>query len=404
MMTLLADAQARLRQSPQADLSTEVVSLAIASGRIAARDVISELAIPPADNSAMDGFAVRADELASGRRLSISQRLPAGASALPHIAGTAARIFTGANIPLGADAVVIQENCEFDKAEVGDQVTILDTVQPGDNVRPRGQDIQNGAVVIRQGQRLNAVDISLLASVGLTHIEVYQRLTVAVFSTGDELAEPGQALAEGQIYNSNRPLLLALCEQLGYQTVDCGIVADTFEDTKAALKQAAQQAHLILSSGGVSVGEEDHVKPAVEALGALDMWKIQIKPGKPMAYGHIDKAAFLGLPGNPVSSFVVFQLLGMPLMQALQGEHASPPKAFKVISGFDKKTTTREEYIRVKLVQDDQGNWVADRFPNLSSGVLSSLSWADGLVKHSIDCVIERGQPLEFLPLRGAML
>lgn len=403
-MKLLAQAQDELQSNPPSVSTIERVPLLQTLGRIAACDVKSELAIPPADNSAMDGFAVRASDVGENVVLPISQRIPAGGTPKPLEVGTAARIFTGANIPDNADTVIIQENCSFEGSHIGGSVQIVKAPDQGANIRPRGQDIQAGATVVRKGQRLNAVDLSLLASIGIAELDVFERLKVAIFSTGDELAEPGQALKEGQIYNSNRPLLIALCTELGYQVLDCGIVADTLESTKAALSDAATKAHIILSSGGVSVGEEDHVKPAIEALGSLDMWKVQIKPGKPVAYGKIGDAAFLGLPGNPVSSFVIFQLLGLPLMRALQGDNSAMPNAFRVKSGFDKKLTTREEYIRVKLVQADNGDWLADCFPNSSSGVMSSLSWADGLVRHHIGTAIGVGDDVEFLPLRRALL
>lgn len=404
MMMLLSEAQSHLKNQAAVALSCEQISLAQALGRIVASDIYSELAIPPADNSAMDGFAICANDLSSTMQLTISQRLPAGSQPDSLKQGTAVRIFTGANLPKGADTVVIQENCRFNGSNIGDTVHFLQPVKKGANIRPRGQDIQAGALVIRKGQRLNAIDLSLLASIGVATITVFKRLKVAIFSTGDELAEPGTALKEGQIYNSNRPLLTALCAQLGYETVDFGIVADTLPATIEALQNAAAEADIILSSGGVSVGEEDHIKPAIESIGSLDMWKVQIKPGKPVAYGQVCGAAFLGLPGNPVSSFVVFQLLAVPLMRALQGELAVEPRSFNVISDFDKPLTSREEYIRVKLVLNEHGNLVANRFPNLSSGVLSSLSWADGLVRHAIDTEIKKGREVDFLPLNEAML
>jgi molybdopterin molybdotransferase len=380
---------------------TEVVPIAKALGRVSAVDVVSELAIPPADNSAMDGFAVNSADLKSENTvLTISQRIPAGSSPDSLVAGTAARIFTGGVMPKGADAVVIQENCEYNEQ----CVTVLKSINAKANVRPQGQDISKGARVISLGQKLSAIDISLLASIGKANTEVFSPLTVAIFSTGDELIEPGQPLSVGQIYNSNRPLLTSLCEQMGFKVFDCGIVEDTLEGTKKALANAARNADVIISSGGVSVGEEDHVKPAVESLGELSLWKVQMKPGKPVAYGRINDIPFLGLPGNPVSSFTVFQLLGVPLLQSLQGQDVSEPLHYSIISNFDKPTTSREEYIRVKLVFDDQGQMFAERFPNLSSGVMSSLSWADGLVRQSIDTSISKGGQIDFFPLREAML
>lgn len=399
-MITLAQAQAELTASAVCDLATEAIPLLQALGRVASADAVSSLAIPPADNSAMDGFAVQASDFVAGDTLPVSQRVPAGTSPAPLLPGTAARIFTGGVLPEGANAVVIQENCEFD----ADSVTILNAAREGDNIRPLGQDISSGATVVHAGQRLSAVDLSLLASIGLAEAQVYRQLKVAIFSTGDELIEPGQPLQPGQIYNSNRTLLMALCGQLGFATIDCGIVADTLEATKQALSQAASQADLIVSSGGVSVGEEDHVKPAVEALGSLAMWKVQMKPGKPVAFGEVAGTPFLGLPGNPVSSFVVFQLLGVPLARALQGQRPSLPIAYSVQAGFDMQTTSREEYIRVRLERDPSGQLVAQRFANLSSGVMSSLSWADGLVRQDIDQMIHTGDSVAFLPLVEGML
>jgi len=244
----------------------------------------------------------------------------------------------------------------------------------------------------------------LLASIGRKDVEVFKPLKVAIFSTGDELVEPGNPLQAGQIYNSNRTLLVALCTQLGYQAIDCGIVEDTLAATTEALANASEEADVIISSGGVSVGEEDHVRPAVEALGELEMWKVQMKPGKPVAYGRIGQTPFLGLPGNPVSSFVVFQLLAVPLLRARQGQKNKLPNAYSVMAGLNKRTTTREEYIRVRLERNEHGQLFAQRFANLSSGVMSSLSWADGLVRHQIDQTIDAGQFVDFLPLNDGML
>lgn len=399
-MITLADARHKLEQL-RADLAIETIEIGSALGRVASVNVTSSLAIPPANNSAMDGFAVRSTDLmAEPTRLTISQRIPAGMQPEALVMGTAARIFTGGVMPAGADAVVIQENCNYDKLSV----SILKPVLSGANVRPKGQDICLGASVIRVGQKLTAIDISLLASIGQATVSVYKPLRVALFSTGDELIEPGKPLKAGQIYNSNRPLLEALCEQLGFLTYDCGIVQDTLEATKLALIDASKNADVIISSGGVSVGEEDHIKPAVEALGELDMWKVQMKPGKPVAFGSIAGVPFLGLPGNPVSSYTVFQLLGVPLLASLQGQQREKPISYAVVAAFAKPLSSREEYIRVKIQRDDNGNLHAERFANLSSGVLSSLSWADGLVRQDIDSAIEVGQRVSFYPLREAML
>lgn len=402
-MLSLAQAQKKLQQKAPVNSAIQIVALAQALGRVAANDVLSGLDIPPANNSAMDGFAINTDDIeGSDTQLRISQRIPAGVAPTPLEPGTAARIFTGGNIPTGANAVVIQENCSYSKDS--NYVVIHKPVNNMQNIRPQGQDIAIGARLIKQGQRLTAIDLSLLASIGHTDIAVFQALKVAIFSTGDELVEPGQDLKAGQIYNSNRTLLIALCTQLGYQAIDCGIVEDTLAATTTALAKAAQDADVIIASGGVSVGEEDHVRPAVESLGTLDMWKVQIKPGKPVAYGRVAQTPFLGLPGNPVSSFVVFQLLGVPLLRACQGQQNDLPRAYSVIAGFDKAHTTREEYIRVRLEHNQDGQLLAQRFANLSSGVMSSLSWADGLVRHNCDEQIDTGQTIDFLPLNDGML
>lgn len=399
-MINLAQAQQKLIESSECRLESETLILSKALGRTASADIVSKLAVPPSDNSAMDGFALCAADLELTNKLAISQRIPAGVEPKQLQPGTAARIFTGGVMPRGADTVVIQENCEYDDLEV----TVLNTITAGSNVRPQGQDIQHGATVIRKGQRLNAIDLSLLASIGETAVSLYRPLRIAIFSTGDELVEPGTPLRAGQIYNSNRTLLMGLCHQLGLEVIDCGIVEDTLAATKVALTHAAHKADLILSSGGVSVGEEDHVKPAVEALGNLAMWKVQMKPGKPVAFGQVKDTPFLGLPGNPVSSYVVFQLLAVPLMSALQGRSQTNPVHFSVMSGFNKAVTSREEYIRVKLGRNEHGDLYAQRFPNLSSGVMSSLSWADGLVRQNIDQVIELDQKVDFFPLKEGAL
>ncbi len=399
-MLSLAEARQKLCDSVTPTESIKVLHLASALACIAARDVISDYAIPPQDNSAMDGFAINSESLAQQSSFEISQRIPAGAQPTPLQQGTAARIFTGGVVPVGADAVVIQENCEFDTT----QVKVLKPVDKGANIRPKAQDIQIGAKIVEAGKKLSAIDLSLLASIGRAKVEVRQPIRVAIFSTGDELIDPGQPLEPGQIYNSNRPLLVGLCQQLGYEVIDCGLVEDSLEATKAALAEAAANADFVISSGGVSVGEEDHVKPAVESLGRLDLWKIQMKPGKPVAFGFIEQTPFLGLPGNPVSSFVVFQLIGRPLLQRRQGQRSEAPIEYPVVAGFTKKLSQREEYIRVKIKRSDDGQLVAKPFGNLSSGVMSSLSWADGLLKQKADTAIEIGQPLDFLPLYDGLL
>ncbi|MBX2848581.1 MAG: molybdopterin molybdotransferase MoeA [Acidiferrobacterales bacterium] len=394
-------AQQKLIDSVACVCEVESVALNEALGRVSTSDVVSPIFVPPTDNSAMDGFAVKAADVSS-KPLKISQRIPAGSQPNALELGTAARIFTGGVLPEGADAVVIQENCEY--SANSDLVKVNSSVSIGDNIRPKGQDISQGSIVVEKNKRLNAIDLGLIASVGDAAVAVRRRLKVAIFSTGDELVEPGQTLAQGQIYNSNRASLAALCQQLGYRVVDCGIIEDTLEATKNALQSAANKADVVISSGGVSVGEEDHVKPAVEDLGSLDLWKVQMKPGKPVAFGKIKDTPFLGLPGNPVSSYIVFQLLAVPLLTRLQGEQWQAPTRYHVTSGFDKEKVSREEYIRVRLVGNDHGIKVAQRFDNQSSGVLTSLAWADGLLRQKIDEKIIGGELVEFLPLKQGLL
>jgi len=404
-MITVKQAQAQLIESLSCHQLTEVIAVDNALGRVVAQDVISSIMIPPNDNSAMDGFAINSEDLQgfdSQKTLIVSQRIPAGTAAEPLEKGTAARIFTGGMMPSGADAVVIQENCDYDS---DDKVTIKKTVVSQENVRPAGQDIPVGKVVVIKGQRLNAIDLSLITAVGKASVKVYKPLKVAVFSTGDELAEPGDELKPGQIYNSNRTFLIALCQQMGFEAVDIGTVEDTLDATKEALNKASASADFILSSGGVSVGDEDHVKPAVEALGSLDLWKVRMKPGKPVAFGQVNGVPFLGLPGNPVSSFVVFQLLAVPALQALQGQIVEFLRPFLVQAGFNKKITSREEYIRVQLHQESSdGGWIATPYENSSSGVLTSLSWAHGLVRQEIDQEIQQGDSLDYFALHDGLL
>lgn len=399
-MITVAEAQALIQQRITPLTAHESVPLAQALGLVCARDIVSEIDIPPRANSAMDGFAVAAADLATHSTLTVSQRIPAGVSPAPLVRSTAARIFTGGEIPAGADAVVIQENCDYDD----ERVTIRQSVSPGANIRPQGQDIAQGATVVTQGKRLNAIDLSLLASVGCAELKVFRPLRVAILSTGDELADPGQPLKPGQIYNSNRILLAALCRQMGYQVIEARCVADTLTETTSALLDAAASADVILSTGGVSVGEEDHVRPAVEATGELELWKVQMKPGKPVAFGRVADTPFLGLPGNPVSAFVVFQLLATVLLRARQGQHSMPLIASPVVADFSRPVTSREDYLRVQLVSTANGHTVARRFANMSSGVMSSLAWADGLVRQPIDQSIKVGDTVDFLPIREAML
>jgi molybdopterin molybdotransferase len=375
----------------------EEVDTLAANGRVLALDQVSGLSVPSADNTQMDGYAVRAADCASGSAtLRIAQRIPAGTVGEKLEPGTAARIFTGALIPEGADAVVMQEQCEAD----GDQVTIKHAPQPGEWIRRAGEDIVAGSVILPAGTRLRSQELGLAASVGLARLPVRRRVRVAVFFTGDELAMPGEPLAPGAIYNSNRFTLRGLLENLGCAISDYGIVPDSLQATRDTLRAAAAQHDLIITSGGVSVGEEDHIKPAVEAEGRLNMWQIAVKPGKPLAFGEVrrenGRAFFLGLPGNPVSSFITFLLFVRPFLLRLQGvTGAVAPKALPLRADFDwPKPDRRNEFLRARI--NDAGG--LDLFPNQGSGVLTSTVWADGLIDNPPGQAIARGDVVRFIP------
>lgn len=380
---------------------TEVINTLVANGRVLARAQGSLLNVPPMDNTQMDGYAVRAADCASGQaRLRVSQRIPAGHIAQPLEAGTAARIFTGAMIPLGADAVVMQEQCAVD----GEFVTVSHTPASGEWIRRVGEDIRAGATILAAGTRLRAQELGLAASVGLATLPVWRTLRVAVFFTGDELTMPGEALKPGAIYNSNRFLLNGLLQNLGCTVTDYGIVPDSLEATRLTLREAAKEHDLIITSGGVSVGEEDHIKPAVEAEGRLNMWQIAVKPGKPLAFGEINRpdgsAFFLGLPGNPVSSFVTFLLFVRPFILRMQGVVNVTPQAFMLRADFNlNKPDRRNEFLRAKI--NAQGG--LDLFANQSSAVLTSTVWGDGLIDLPAGEIITSGDVVKFLPFSSLL-
>ncbi|SFU57822.1 molybdopterin molybdotransferase MoeA [Pseudoduganella namucuonensis] len=382
---------------PVAD--TETLPTLEANGRILARAQVSGMNVPAQDNTQMDGYAVRAADCASGAAtLTVSQRIPAGQVGQPLLPGTAARIFTGALIPEGADAVVMQEQCELTDALANALVTIRHAPKPGEWIRRAGEDISTGAIILGEGTRLRSQELGLAASVGLAELPVRRKLRVAVFFTGDELAMPGEPLAPGAIYNSNRYTLRALLENLGCEISDFGIVPDSLDATRSVLRQAAQGNDLIITSGGVSVGEEDHVKPAVEAEGKLNMWQIAMKPGKPLAFGEVRDAFFVGLPGNPVSSFVTFLMLVRPFILRLQGVSdpaALEPRSYQLRADFNwLKADRRNEFLRVKL--NPRGG--LDLFPNQGSGVLTSTVWGDGLVDNPAGQAIRAGDTVRFIP------
>ncbi|MEZ7895100.1 MAG: molybdopterin molybdotransferase MoeA [Thauera sp.] len=370
----------------------EEVDTMFAAGRVLAVDQHSTIDQPPMDNSGMDGYALRAvDVPVAGTRLPVSQRIPAGSVGHELAPGTAARIFTGAPLPPGADTVVMQELCEH----AGDEVVVNTVPRVGEAVRRMGEDIARGACVLPAGLRLTPQAVALAASVGLARLPVHRRVKVAVFSTGSELVMPGEPLPPGGIYNSNRYLLRGLLAALGCEVEDFGIVPDRLDATREVLRRAAEGHDLILTSGGVSVGEEDHVKPAVEAEGSLDMWKIAMKPGKPLAYGRVHGAAFIGLPGNPVSSFVTFLLMVRPFLLATQGASAVAPAAMQLRADFDwPRPDRRREFLRARM--NAQGG--VELFANQGSAALESTVWANGLVDIPAGSAIARGETVRFLP------
>jgi molybdopterin molybdotransferase len=383
----------------------EQVSTFDALHRVLAQDVRSALNVPPEDNSEMDGYALRvADVPCEGTELPLSQRVPAGKVGQPLQRGTAARIFTGAQIPAGADAVVMQEHCEAiapaRDGELG-RVRVRTVPTIGQSIRRRGEDVERDAVVLRAGTRLTPQAMGMAAAVGAAALQVWRRPRVALFSTGDELAMPGETLKPGAIYNSNRFTLRGLLQVAGCATVDLGIVPDRLDATREALRRAAEQADLVLTCGGVSVGEEDHLKPAVQAEGRLDLWQIALKPGKPLAFGSLRRgdgrqALYIGLPGNPVSSTVTFLLAVMPVLRVLSGTSPEGPRAVPMTAGFDwPRPVQRREFLRARVAADG----TLELFPNQGSGVLTSLVWADGLVDNPPGHAVRRGDVVPFLPL-----
>jgi len=367
-----------------------------ALGRVLAEALVSDVNVPPLDNSAMDGYAVASyDVTGPGISLPVSQRISAGEVGVLLQAGTTARIFTGAPIPENADAVIMQEQCDRD----GDKVTFNAAVKMGQNIRRAGEDIASGDEILHRGVRLRAQELGLSASIGLSYLPVFRRLKVGLFFTGDELVEPGKPLGPGKIYDSNRYSLLGLLQATGCEIIDLGIVPDDLGSTKVAIQTVASQADLIITSGGVSVGEEDHVRIALEQLGELRLWRIAIKPGKPLAFGHVDDTPFFGLPGNPVSAFATFCLFVSPFIKKMQGMHDVMPQSISVKAGFNwLKPGKRCEYLRARLESDNNGQTQVEIYPHQGSGVLTSTSWADGLAVMPAGTTVQEGDEVEYVP------
>ena len=405
-LTPLEDALAAVLAQAQPLPGAAFVDLLQADGRVLAADCIAPLQVPPLDNSAMDGYAVRSAEVAqAGTALPVSQRIPAGQVGTALQVGTVARIFTGAPLPPGADAIVMQEDCTV----LDDGRVRFDAVpQPGQFVRRAGQDIALGSTALQAGLRLTPAALGLAASLGLAQLPVARRPRVALFSTGDELALPGsiapQDLPPGHIFNSNRYVLASLLQRWGCEVVDGGILPDDRVATHAALARAAQDCDLLVTSAGVSVGEEDHVRPVVEQLGALSLWKIAMKPGKPFAFGHVRRSSegktagqahFIGLPGNPVSSLITALVLLRPFVLALQGASVVQPPAHWLTADFEiTQRDSRREFLRTRRNAAGQ----LELFANQNSGVLTSTVWAEGLVDNPAQTLIARGDSVRFLP------
>jgi molybdopterin molybdotransferase len=375
----------------------ERVNLSEAISRILAEDITALRPVPEYDNSAVDGYAFRRSDLPPDGRMPIFGRAAAGhpfRGALP--LRSAVRIFTGGVIPEGADTVAMQEDCSLE-----DGVIVLPTtLEPGANRRLAGADVAQNAAVLTPGSRLRPQDIGIAAAVGRPTLLVYRRIKVAVVATGDELRPPGQQLPMGCIYDTNRHALLAALRALGAEVTDYGVIPDKASLIGDALSAAAREHDLVISSGGVSVGEEDHVRPAVQAIGSLDFWKLAIKPGKPVAIGEIANVPYLGLPGNPVSAMVTFWLIGRPLILRLMGASDLSSPRFQVISAFHHRHTPgRREFLRARIIADAAGTTRVEAYSSASSGMLSSLTWSDGLVDlHEDIGDVNVGDVLPYLP------
>ena len=391
------DALSFLIDSASVTAKTEAVSLDDSLGRILASDIHSTINVPGFDNSAMDGYTIALnDSQVAQENLSfkVVDRIAAGSTGKDLNSGSAARIFTGAPIPKGANTVVMQEECKL--SEDKSQITVARAINLNENIRPTGNDILKGNVILSSGKQIKPQDISLAASVGVGELVVFKKIKVGVFFTGDELVEPGNPLSPGKIYNSNRYALVALLKQVGCDVVNLGNIEDKLDATCDALEALESQCDLIMTTGGVSVGEEDHVKPAVEKLGELNLWKIRMKPGKPLAYGKVKQTPFIGLPGNPVSSFVTFCIFSLPFIKKMQGNSNYESKILKVKTNFDcKRAKPRREYARVRIDYSTETP-LANLFPKQGSDVMSSVVWADGIIEIPENTTFEAGTILNY--------
>ena len=381
-------------------VTTQTETIAVADGlyRILAEDIVSSVNVPPHDNSQMDGYVLHSFDLEHGDTFPVSQRIAAGevGSELQH--GTIARIFTGAPIPAGANQVVMQEDAE----EVDGQIHIKVKANPGEYIRVKGEDIKAGQTILKAGTRLRPQELGLISSIGIGQISVFQPIKIATFTTGDELLEPGEEAQEGKIYNANRYTLSGLIPQLGFELIDLGRVEDTLEATVDAIKKASSMADVVMTTGGVSVGEEDHIKPAIEQLGSLYTWKVKMKPGKPLAYGKIKTddgiKPFFGLPGNPVSAFATFKLFARPYLMKMQGAEQIKTNPIWLAADFEwPKANFRRDFLRARITNKRQES-VVEIYPQQGSGVLMSASWAEGFVVIPEDATIAQGDKVAFYP------
>ena len=391
------DALSFLIDSASVTAMTEAVSLDDSLGRILASDIHSTINVPGFDNSAMDGYTIALNDTQVAQEnlsFDVVDRIAAGSTGNDLKVGNAARIFTGAPIPNGANTVVMQEECTL--SEDKSQITVKRAINLNENIRPTGNDILKDNVILSSGRQIKPQDISLAASVGVGELVVFKKIKVGVFFTGDELVEPGNPLTPGKIYNSNRYALVALLKQVGCDVINLGNIEDKLDATCEALEALESQCDLIMTTGGVSVGEEDHVKPAVEKLGELNLWKIRMKPGKPLAYGKVKQTPFIGLPGNPVSSFVTFCIFSLPFIKKMQGNSNYESKILKVKTNFDcKRAKPRREYARVRIDHSTETP-LANLFPKQGSDVMSSVVWADGIVEIPENTTFETGTILNY--------
>ena len=398
----LDEALAAIAASTRPVEGTERAGLHDADGRVLAAALLAPMDLPPFCNSAVDGYAVRLADAAAGA-LPVQGRLPAGVAASePLRPGTARRIFTGAAMPPGADTVFMQEDVELHAG----QVRLPQGLKTGANTRPQGEDIARGTPALRAGMRLRPQDLALAAALGVNALNVRRRVRVALFSTGSELVEPGAALGPAQQHDSNRVLLAALVRRCGASVDDLGILPDRRPAIEAALRDAGQGHDLVLTSGGVSAGEEDHVRDAVQAVGTLAFWRLAIKPGRPVAMGQVGHAAFMGLPGNPVAAFVTFTQVARALLAALAGTVFQPPPSCPAVAGFSyRKKAGRREYVRVRVSPGADAALHASKHPVDGAGILTSLTATDGLVELPEDMTgVVPGTVVRFLPYLGGLL